>query len=126
MRILVYFAFQLVTLKSPTSVTVSVERTLNQNFVSEYRPDFEMFLIVEIPCFVHGQIYRNFLKPRTMSYPYYNTMKLRAERLFVEINVNTIYGCFLADAPRRTRHLLCRLKGSSPERAGAQALRSRI
>jgi len=54
MRILIYFVFQLVTLKSPTSVTVSVERTLNQNFVSEYRPDFEMFLVVHIPCFVHG------------------------------------------------------------------------
>jgi len=58
-----------------------------------------------------------------MSYRYYNTMKLRAERLFVEINVNTIYMCFLADAPRRTRHLSDRLIGSSPERAGAQTLR---
>jgi len=48
-------------------------------------------------------------------------MKLRAERLFVEIN--TIYRCILADAPRRTRHLPGRLIGSSPERAGAQALR---
>jgi len=37
-----------------------------------------------------------------MSYPYYNTMKLRAERLFVVINVNTFFRCFLADAPRRT------------------------
>jgi len=48
-------------------------------------------------------------------------MKLRAERLFVEINVNTIYRCFLVDAPRRTRHLPGRLTGSSPERAGGQA-----
>jgi len=82
-----------------------------------------MFLTVEIPCFVHGQICQNFLKTRTMRFPYYNTMKLRAERLFVEINVNTIYRCFLADAPRRTRQLSGRLIGSSPERAGAQALR---
>jgi len=50
-------------------------------------------------------------------------MKLRAERLFVEINVITIYRCFLADATRRTRHLSGRFVGSSPERAGAQALR---
>jgi len=50
-------------------------------------------------------------------------LQLRAERLCVEINVNTIYRCFLADAPRRIRHLPCRLIGSSPERAGAQALR---
>jgi len=35
MRILIYFVFKVVTLKSPTSVTVSVERPLNQNFVSE-------------------------------------------------------------------------------------------
>jgi len=50
-------------------------------------------------------------------------VKLRAERFFVKINVNTIYRSILADAPRRTRHLLGRLIGSSPERAGAQALR---
>jgi len=58
-----------------------------------------------------------------MSYPFYNTIKLRAERLSVELNVNTIYRCFLADAPRHTRHLPGRLIGSSPERVGAQALR---
>jgi len=81
-----------------------------------------MLLIVEIPCFVHGQIYQNSLKSRTMRFSYYNTVKLRAERFFVKINVNTIYRSILADAPRRTRHLLG-LIGSSPERAGAQALR---
>jgi len=80
-----------------------------------------MLLTVEIPCFVHGQIYQNSLKSRTIRFSYYNSMKLRAERLFVEIN--TIYRCILADAPRRTRHLPGRLIGSSPERAGAQALR---
>jgi len=31
-------------------------------------------------------------------------LQLSADRLFVEINVDTIYRCFLADAPRRTRH----------------------
>jgi len=81
--------------------------------------DFEKLLTVEIPCFVHGQIYQNFLKSRTMRFPYYNTMKLRAERLFVEVNVNTIYRCFLANAPRRTRHLPGRLKGSVTQLAVA-------
>jgi len=37
-------------------------------------------------------------------------MKLRAERLFVEINVNTIYRCFLADSSRGTRHLPVRVQ----------------
>jgi len=46
-------------------------------------------------------------------------MKLRAERLFVEVNVNTIYRCFLANAPRRTRHLPGRLKGSVTQLAVA-------
>jgi len=32
-------------------------------------------------------------------------LQLRAERLFVEINVDTNYRCFLADTPRRTKHL---------------------
>jgi len=50
-------------------------------------------------------------------------LQLSADRLFVKINVNTIYRCFLADAPRRTRHLSGRLIGSSPEKAGAQSLR---
>jgi len=50
-------------------------------------------------------------------------LQLSADRIFVEINVDTIYKCFLADAQRRTRHLSGRLIGSSPESAGAQALR---
>jgi len=59
-----------------------------------------------------------------MSYPFYNAiLQLSADRIFVEINVDTIYKCFLADAQRRTRHLSGRLIGSSPESAGAQALR---
>jgi len=59
---------------------------------------FLSFSIVEIPCFVNFQIYQNFLKSRTVRFPYYNTIKLRADRLFVEINVKTIYMYFLADA----------------------------
>jgi len=35
--------FKLETLKSQTSVTVSVEKPLNQNFVSELRLDLKMF-----------------------------------------------------------------------------------
>jgi len=73
---------------------------------------------------VHGQIYQNFLKPRTMRHLFIILyLQLSADRLFVEINVDTIYRCFLAAAPRRTRHLSCRLIGSGTERAGAQALR---
>jgi len=42
--------------------------------------------------------------------------------IIVEIKVNTICRCFLADAPRRTRHLPGCLVGSSPERTEAQTL----
>jgi len=69
-----------------------------------------MFLTLKILCFVHGQIYQNFLKSRTMSYPFYNTIPTtKCRLLLVKINVNTIYRCFLADATRRTTHLPGRL-----------------
>jgi len=82
------------------------------------------FLIVEFPVVFMGKFTRISLNQELWVILFIILyLQLRAERLFVEINVNTIYRCFLAYAPRRNRHLSGRLIGSSPERAGAQALR---
>jgi len=62
------FVFKLLTVKSPTSVNVIIEKALNQS-LSKNRGLILKCLTVEIPGLVHGQVYRNFLKTRTMRFP---------------------------------------------------------